>query len=266
MADGKDWYFNHNDEQVGPMTAGEMKEAAKRGKLLPTDLVWREGMEDWVEATKIRGLLPKLDADDAPSEVAPKRATPAKPRVEAAPEAKKKSAFKKEEDEDDDVIEDFEEADEEDEDSPRPKKKKKKKRHGAYVGLWRRFCAAMADGMLMWIVVIGLSVMLGVVFDAKKDRDEASVVGMILLVVIIGMNVMMIYMEGQGATPGKLAMGIKVVGEDGNPIGFGKAFLRQFGKGLSALFLYIGFLLALFNPEKQTAYDFALGTFVVENK
>lgn len=68
------------------------------------------------------------------------------------------------------------------------------------------------------------------------------------------------------ATVGKRAMGIMVVNLDGDPINFGQATGRHFGKMVSALILYIGFFMALFTERKQTLHDMMAGCLVVKGK
>lgn len=52
-----DWYYAHAGEQFGPYSAADIKRLADSGKLLPEDLVWREGMEEWIAARKVKGLF-----------------------------------------------------------------------------------------------------------------------------------------------------------------------------------------------------------------
>jgi hypothetical protein len=52
----QEWYYSQGDKKIGPMSAKELGEAAKSGKLQPTDLVWTDGMKDWKEACSIKGL------------------------------------------------------------------------------------------------------------------------------------------------------------------------------------------------------------------
>ena len=73
------------------------------------------------------------------------------------------------------------------------------------------------------------------------------------------------YMESskyQG-TLGKLALGIKVVDVRGNGINFSKALLRNLSKYLSALILYIGYIMIIFDDRKQGLHDKIADTFVV---
>lgn len=63
-----DWYYAQNDEQIGPVSAAALKEMAQQGKLGRDDLIWREGMERWAPAHKVRGLFPEGSDEAAPSE------------------------------------------------------------------------------------------------------------------------------------------------------------------------------------------------------
>ncbi len=44
------WYYLSGDQQHGPVSAGRLHQLARSGTLLPEDLVWREGMDDWLPA------------------------------------------------------------------------------------------------------------------------------------------------------------------------------------------------------------------------
>jgi uncharacterized RDD family membrane protein YckC len=74
-----------------------------------------------------------------------------------------------------------------------------------------------------------------------------------------------VYLHGAyGQTFGKMALRIKVVNEDGSPIGYRKAFLRWLGYFLSGgLTLYIGYLWAAFDPRKQALHDKVVRTLVI---
>ncbi|MER3416968.1 MAG: hypothetical protein C4297_12250 [Gemmataceae bacterium] len=65
------------------------------------------------------------------------------------------------------------------------------------------------------------------------------------------------------ATLGKMALGITVTDLEGNRIGFGKATGRFFGKIISALIFYIGFVMAAFTEKKQGLHDMMAGCLVV---
>lgn len=58
------WYYAQDDEQHGPVTAAALKEMAQLGTLGRHDLIWREGMQRWAPAHKVRGLFPATPATD----------------------------------------------------------------------------------------------------------------------------------------------------------------------------------------------------------
>ncbi len=67
-----------------------------------------------------------------------------------------------------------------------------------------------------------------------------------------------------GATPGKMALGLQVVREDGSPLGLGACFLRYVGYIVSGLALGLGFLWIIWDPKKQGWSDKIAGTLVVK--
>ncbi len=60
-----------------------------------------------------------------------------------------------------------------------------------------------------------------------------------------------------------MALGIKVTDLNGHRIGFGKATGRYFGKIISAMILFIGFLMIGFTKKKQGLHDMMAGCLVV---
>ena len=74
------------------------------------------------------------------------------------------------------------------------------------------------------------------------------------------------YFEGgpTGQTLGKKALGIRVYDfREGGPIGYGRGLLRQFGKYLSAIPLFLGYFWMLWDKEKQCWQDKIAGSVVV---
>lgn len=89
-----EWYYAKGDQQQGPVSSGELKQLAVSGQLVPDDLVWREGMSEWVAASNVRGLFeaaPKvaepLPGSAAEPAVAPGAGPPESPGAAFAPEA-----------------------------------------------------------------------------------------------------------------------------------------------------------------------------------
>ena len=53
------WYYARNDQQFGPVSPAELRQLASARALAPEDLIWREGMEGWAPAAKVKGLFPE---------------------------------------------------------------------------------------------------------------------------------------------------------------------------------------------------------------
>jgi uncharacterized RDD family membrane protein YckC len=67
----------------------------------------------------------------------------------------------------------------------------------------------------------------------------------------------------RGQTLGKMAMGIRVVGPDGQNPSYWRAALREtIGKWISQLVVYLGFLWMLWDESQQTWHDKIAGTTV----
>src|SRR2546423_8781814 len=52
-----EWYYSHDGARHGPISTDQLKDLAAAGRLRPNDLVWKEGMENWTPAAKVKGLL-----------------------------------------------------------------------------------------------------------------------------------------------------------------------------------------------------------------
>jgi hypothetical protein len=61
-----DWYYAKDNKQFGPVNAAELKRLSQSGELRPEDLVWTEGMKEWLPARKIKGLFEDEPAPPAP--------------------------------------------------------------------------------------------------------------------------------------------------------------------------------------------------------
>lgn len=78
----------------------------------------------------------------------------------------------------------------------------------------------------------------------------------------------LLYQEGTtGQTPGKKMVNIRVLREtDGQPIGFGMAFVRKLCHILDEFVCCLGFLWPLWDAKKQTFADKIMGTVVVKSQ
>ncbi|MEK2475992.1 MULTISPECIES: RDD family protein [Streptomyces] len=85
------------------------------------------------------------------------------------------------------------------------------------------------------------------------------------LIAVGGMFFLIAKEGGTGQTPGKKALGIKVIKETtGQPMGFGMTFVRYICRYLNGLLCGIGWLWPLWDEKNQTFADKIVGTVVVQ--
>jgi uncharacterized RDD family membrane protein YckC len=66
-----------------------------------------------------------------------------------------------------------------------------------------------------------------------------------------------------GATPGKMALRLRVVSPSGGSISYGRAFCRFLAEFLSSILLCIGYIMAAFDEEKRALHDRICDTRVI---
>lgn len=145
-----------------------------------------------------------------------------------------------------------------------------------YAGFLLRLLAYFIDAFLVTIVlsiiIAVFGVLMGLSMTSLSDPSDAETllfVGMyigVFLLSFVGMWLYYALMESgknQG-TLGKMALSIKVTDEQGGPISFGRASGRYFGKILSGLIFYIGYLMIAFTDKQQGLHDMISGCLVVK--
>ena len=61
------WWYASNNQKRGPFTEAGLRDLAQSGQIAAHDWVWQRGMDDWVLASSIEGLIPQSVAAPAPS-------------------------------------------------------------------------------------------------------------------------------------------------------------------------------------------------------
>lgn len=145
-------------------------------------------------------------------------------------------------------------------------------RPAEYAGFWIRVAASLIDGIIlsvaMWTVIfiIGMLFVGGAASGSDLTSTAAIAGGMALYgLALIGYVLYFSIMESSArqATLGKMAVGIKVGDQNGNRISFANALGRYFSKIISAMILYIGFMMVGWDDRKQGLHDKIAGTFVL---
>lgn len=125
-----------------------------------------------------------------------------------------------------------------------------------YVSVWPRFFAVLIDGILVGIVNVIISFALG------SGSSLATIVA-----VIIAFGYFIVLEALQGATLGKMALGLRVVKTDGTPISWGESVVRNLLRIVDEIPFVIPYLLAAIlvwnSPTRQRLGDRVAKTVVV---
>ena len=141
-----------------------------------------------------------------------------------------------------------------------------------YAGFWIRVLAAIIDSIIVGVVnsiiqFTALRPMLAIGDIAPDPASLMAAAGAMGILGLVGLVVACayesIFVAQMGATPGKMALGMKVVRPDGSRVDLGRAIGRYFAKMLSALILFIGYLMVAFDAEKRGLHDMICDTRVV---
>jgi uncharacterized RDD family membrane protein YckC len=211
----------------GPFTRDEVAQKLQAGEFTLDSLAFVEGLMQW---TPLRDVLTRLDIASPPALLV----TPPSP---AAPAYSYAATMQP-------------------------------PGHLVYAGFWMRFAAIFVDGLILSPLVI-VSVILNVISTTTTDDNlKIGIAIFTLLYALFCLVVQWLYFALQEAgihqaTFGKRLLGIRVTDTQGNRIRFGCATGRYFGKILSALILYIGFMMAGWTPRKQALHDMLADTLVV---
>jgi uncharacterized RDD family membrane protein YckC len=129
-----------------------------------------------------------------------------------------------------------------------------------YAGFWRRFVAAVVDGIILGIAGTIIGLLIGSEGPGSPGSNTAGFIGFILGIAYY------VLMESstRQATLGKMAMGLKVTDMQGGRITPGTALIRYVSKILSAIILFIGYFMAGFTEKKQALHDIIAKTLVVK--
>jgi uncharacterized RDD family membrane protein YckC len=127
----------------------------------------------------------------------------------------------------------------------------------AYGGFWARFAALIIDNAILTIVAI--------VLIAVASLVDEALVALATAIYFIGALLYWPIMESSArqATFGKQLLGLQVTNATGARLSFVRSLLRNLAKIISAIPLYIGFLLAAFTSRKQALHDIITNCMVV---
>ena len=151
-----------------------------------------------------------------------------------------------------------------------------------YAGFWMRFLAYVIDAIVMGIacaiVVVPFVLVMGITAATGAGDGDVESGGGAMLAVLMGSFALAIILfavvaawlyfaimesSSKQGTLGKMALSLKVTDLEGRRISFGRATGRHFGKIVSQMILYIGYIMAGFTQQKQALHDIMAGCLVV---
>lgn len=137
-------------------------------------------------------------------------------------------------------------------------------RRDLYGGFWLRFVAWLIDAIIGFTIafIAGLPFGLALGFSGHNP-GEAEAVGKLLGLIVGWLYATLFQSSKLQATPGMLALGLRVTSLEGQRIGFGRATGRFFATILSGLILLFGYFMIGWTQRKQALHDMIAGTLVV---
>ncbi len=232
------WYYANYNQRLGPVSDAEFARLAREKIIKDDTLVWQHGMPDWKSYSDVASTL-------TPPEIAlPFTGTgvgvgPVEPVANPV------------------LAEEREKLN--------------------YASFWPRLGAALID----WLVILVLSRLLGHVMNVAEinpmhlvDGDMAQLETLLKqlgLFALVDTSMRIVYywffLKRFEATPGKMALGLKVVRSDGSRLSQGQIFGRFFAEIVSKYFtLGFGYLMVAFDAEKRAMHDQMCDTRVVHKQ
>jgi uncharacterized RDD family membrane protein YckC len=139
-----------------------------------------------------------------------------------------------------------------------------------YAGFWIRVLAQFIDGFIIFAVamVIGFVLVFGLGLGRGTGSDAQTrsmvFVGIFYLVFFpLAILYQVWFISKKGGTPGKLALGLRIINVEGQNLSMLHALGRVFAHALSGLTLYIGYIIAAFDIEKRALHDHICKTHVI---
>jgi uncharacterized RDD family membrane protein YckC len=131
-----------------------------------------------------------------------------------------------------------------------------------------RLLAQIIDMVIQLVLLFILLLIVGLAAEGGLDTASAGAIGLTVLVfVIVGYPVIWETLT-RGATPGKYALGLRVVGDDGSPERFRQALVRGLA-GVVEIWLLLGcpaLICSLLSDRGKRLGDLFAGTFVIQQR
>jgi uncharacterized RDD family membrane protein YckC len=150
--------------------------------------------------------------------------------------------------------------------------------HLELAGLGNRIMAALIDHLLLLtmitlVVVICVGIGLGIEYSPLSSDVKTIVywylIGIALLLIFVLNFGYFIFFEGlwQGQTPGKRIVGIRVIEQNGQPVGWSAVWIRNLLRVIDELpGIFLGLLPMMVDKSERRFGDLAAGTLVIRER
>lgn len=245
------WYYAIGGQRQGPVTQAEFDQLVQVGTVTPATLVWREGLADWVPWSQVQAAgTATAGASSADTEVCA---------------VSGKRYLRRE------MIQyggRWISAEHRDEYFQRLREGVVPSGDFVYAGFWPRFGAKFIDGLILGVVGVGVNVVCALLLlgtanyfnpQAAAQAGAANAITFQIVTILLGQAVSIgfavFFLQRYDATPGKMALGLKVLRPDGAKLTKGRIIGRHFAELISGFILCIGYLMVAFDGEKRSLHD-----------
>lgn len=131
-----------------------------------------------------------------------------------------------------------------------------------FAGFLPRFIAYIIDSVFIGLV----SIIIGMSVGLMADLDNLGILAVTNLAsAVIAPVYLIAFWATQGATPGKVFLGMRIVASNGRAdgIGWGRAILRYVGYVVGMWVFYLGFIWIVIDDDSQGWHDKIARTYVV---
>jgi len=256
------WYYASSGKSLGPVSQDEYEKLLRDGVIKPDTLVWRAGMANWQPQSAV---ATSGDAAAAPSDVEGTEVC-----VVSGKRYPKREMIQYEGK--------WISAEHRDTFFQRMREGVVAPGQFKYGNFWPRFGAKFIDGIILGIAGVGANMLLALALygTANYFRPDMSHLrpatlflfqGLSFLTgLAIGLSYACFFIRRYDATPGKMALGLKVVRTDGSHLSIGRIIGRHFSEWISSMILLIGYIMAAFDEERRALHDRICDTRVIVAK
>lgn len=239
-----EWFYSKDGKREGPISQEQLEALVAEQSLSSDSLVWRKGMTEWEPYQKVLGG--SSSSDEAVC-------------VECGKEFSKKDMVS--------YADTMVCAGCKDSYFQKIKEGALVAGQVRYGGFWLRLVATVIDGIIqsvpLWILMFTGGMLNFADPQAMQEGMKSTMIAIQIVNFFLPMVYITFFLGRFGATPGKMAVGLKVLRPDLSPLTYGRAFGRYWASWLSTLTIGIGYLIAAWDSQKRTLHDRICDTRVV---